>query len=149
MIDLTRSLTIDAPATEVWALVSDYARDPEWRTGVLVMEPSPPGPAEPGTTTHEEMRLGGRTYVNEGLIDTVEPGRRLTWHTTDGADAEGARAVEPLTDSTCQVTLSLRVRPHGVETLMAPVIRRMLDRNLRRDLQALAALVAADATLPV
>ncbi len=143
MIDLTRSLTIAAPADEVWAILSDYRRDPEWRTGVLVMEPTPPGPAQPGTTTHERMRLGGRTYVNDGVVDTVEPGRRLTWHTTEGADADGARAVEPLTDGTCHVTLSLRVRPHGAEALMAPVVRRMLDRNLRRDLDALAALVTA------
>jgi uncharacterized membrane protein len=148
MIDLTRSHAIDAPATAVWAVLSAYGRDPEWRTGVLLMEPSPPGPAEPGTTTHEEMRLGGRTYVNDGVVDEVDPGRRLTWHTTEGADASGARMVEPLADGSCRVTLTLRVRPHGVEAFMAPVIRRMLERNLRRDLRALAALVAADATLP-
>ena len=148
MIDLSRSLTIHASAADVWALLSDYRRDPEWRTGVATMEPSPPGPSRPGTTTHEEMRLGGRTYVNDGVVDAVDPGRRLEWHTTEGADASGAREVEPLPDGTCRATLTLRVRPHGAEVLMAPVVRRMLDRNLRRDLDALAALVAAAATVP-
>jgi uncharacterized protein YndB with AHSA1/START domain len=149
MIDLTHTHDIPAPAATVWAVLADYTRDPEWRTGVEVMQPDPAGPARPGTTTHEVMRLGGRTYVNDGVVDEVDPGRRLTWHTTEGADASGARMVESLPEGTCRVTLTLRVRPHGVEAFMAPVIRHMLDRNLRRDLQALGALVAADATLPV
>jgi uncharacterized protein YndB with AHSA1/START domain len=143
VIDLTRSLTIDAPAPAVWAVLSDYARDPEWRTGVLVMEPSPAGPVAVGTTTHEEMRLGGRAYVNDGVVDEVDPGRRLAWHTTDGADASGSRLVEALPDGGCRATLVLRVRPHGAEALMAPIVRRLLDRGLRRDLEALAALVEA------
>lgn len=148
MIDLTHTLDIPAPADQVWAVLAAYHRDPEWRAGVLVMEPTPPGPVRPGTTTHEEMRLGGRSYVNEGVVDTVEPGRQLTWHTTRGADASGRREVTPTGAATCRATVSLQVRPHGFEALMAPVIRRMLDRNLRRDLDALAALVTIEVAVP-
>lgn len=143
MIDLTHTRTVPAPAPAVWAVLADYARDPEWRTGVEVMEPSPAGPVQPGTTTHEVMALGGRTYVNDGVVDTVEDGRRFTWHTVEGADASGSRQVVARPDGTSEVTLTLTVRPHGAEVLMAPVVRRMLARGLRRDLDALATLVTS------
>lgn len=141
MIDLTRSHIVPAPAAVVWAVLSDHRRDPEWRTGVEVMEPSPPEPSRPGTTTHEVMRLGGRTYVNDGVVDAVDPGHRLAWHTVEGADASGWRRVVDRGDGTCEVTLALTVRPHGAEVLIAPLVRRLLAKNLRRDLAALASLV--------
>lgn len=144
MIDLTRSLDLAAPAPAVWEVLADYGRDAEWRTGVLAMEPDAPGPAREGTTTHETLRLGGRTYVNDGIVDAVEPGHRLTWHTVSGADASGSRRVVARADGGSRVTLTLTVRPHGAEVLLAPLVRRMLDRNLRRDLAALAALVTAN-----
>lgn len=151
MIDITRTHVIDAPASAVWAVLADYSRDPEWRAGVEVMEPTPLGPARPGTTTHEVMRLGGRTYVNDGVVDTVESvgtGHCFAWHTVEGADAHGWRRVVERPDGTTEVALNLVVRPHGAEALMAPIVRRMLDRGLRRDLVALADLVqAADRAL--
>lgn len=145
-MNITRSHTVPAPAAAVWAVLADYRRDPEWRTGVEVMGPSPAGPVQPGTTTHEVMRLGGKTYVNDGVVDTVDPGRCLTWHTVQGADASGSRQVVERPDGTSEVTLTLSVRPHGGEVLIAPIVRRMLDRNLRRDLAALSALVTDPST---
>lgn len=141
-MNITRSHIVPAPAAAAWAVLADYRRDREWRTGVEVMEPSPAGPAQPGTTTHEVMRLGGKTYVNEGVVDAVDAGHLLTWHTVEGADASGSRQVVDRPDGTSEVTLTLNVRPHGGEVLIAPIVRRMLDRNLRRDLAALSALVA-------
>ena len=41
------------------------------------------------------------------------------------------------------VTLGLTVRAHGAEKLLVPVFRRVLGRNLERDLHRLAELVQA------
>jgi hypothetical protein len=113
MIDLEITAEIPAHADAVWAVLSDYRHDADWRRGVVEMQPDPPGPSVPGTTTHEVMRLGGRTYVNDGVVDVVVPGERLDWHTTQGAEASGSRQVTPLADGRCRVTLRLRVRPRG------------------------------------
>ena len=140
---LRATTTIPRPAAEVWAILADYACDPDWRAGVETMAPSTTGPATVGTTTDEVLHLGGRTYRNGGVVTAVEPGHRLEWRTTSGADADGARTVVPVADERCEVTLDLQVRPHGVERLLQPILIPMLRRGLRRDLRRLAALVAA------
>jgi uncharacterized membrane protein len=147
-IELHHEIEIDAPARRAWALLADYALDPEWRAGVVSMEPTPPGPVGVGTTTAEVLRFAGRTMRNEGVVVAVDDGRRFEWRTTAGAaDADGAREVEALDADRCRVRLELTVRPHGVDRALAPVTRRVLDRNLRADLRRLRALVAARAAV--
>jgi uncharacterized membrane protein len=133
--------TIDRPTAEVWAVLADYDRDPEWRDGVETMAPSTTGPAVVGTTTAEVLRLGGTTYRNGGLVTAVEPGARLEWRTTSGADAEGSRAVRDAGAGRSEVTLELEVRYHGAQRLLAPALTRMLRRGLHGDLARFADLV--------
>lgn len=137
---------LDAPPEDVWAVVADYRCDPQWRAGVISMTPSPVGPVSPGTTTSEELRLGGKVWHNDGEVTSVDPGRRFAWRTTRGARARGARAVEPIGNGRSRVELELTVTPKGVERVMAPVLRRMLDRNLAGDLDRLRSVVEAAAT---
>lgn len=136
-ITITESIEIARPAAEVWAVVADYGCDPDWRKGVSTMAPQPPGPVAVGTTTAEEMRMAGQTYRNDGVVTAVEPGRRFTWRTTEGADAHGARTVEPRGEDRCRVTLDLVVTPHGAEVAMAPVLGPMLRRTVAGDLRRL------------
>lgn len=140
-IAITESIEIDRPAAEAWAVVADYRRDVDWRTGVVAMAPDPAGPVRPGTTTSEDIRLAGRTWHNDGEVTEVGPGTRFAWRTTSGADADGARAVEALGPDRCRVRLTLAVRPHGTERLMRPLLARLLRRNLVADLARVAALV--------
>ncbi len=144
MIDLTRSLAIAAPATAVWEVLADHRHDPTWRTGVVSMEPDTEGLARPGTTTHEVLRLAGRTRHVDAVIAEVDPGTRLGWHTTAGADARGFRLVEPAGPGRCRVTLGITIRAHGTEKLLVPVVRRVMGRNLELDLGRLRDLVEPD-----
>jgi hypothetical protein len=145
-IELVEEIPMAARADEVWAILADYRRDTEWRTGVLLMEPSP-GPLRLGTTTTEVMRLAGMRYVNEGVVTALEPGHRLAWRTTSGATASGMRSVEQVDDEVVRVRLELRVTQAGSERVLAPLLGRMLRRNLRRDLRRLRAM--AETPVPV
>lgn len=147
-ISITRSVTVDAPAAAGWAIVADYGHDPEWRHGVATMAPEPPGEVSVGTTTAEVIRFGGRTYRNVGAVTAVDPGRRFSWRTTSGADADGSRTVRALGDDRCEITLELTVRPHGAERLLRPVLARMLDRGMAADLDRLAGLVTESSVQP-
>lgn len=141
MEPLIESRVIDAPAPAVWAVVADYPRDPQWRTGVTEMRLEPAADVAPGSTTHEVMRLGGRTYRNDAVVTLVVPGRRIEWETTAGAEAHGSRTVEPRGSGRCEVTLEVHVVPHGLNRVLSPVLRRMLAKNLRADLDRLAGIV--------
>lgn len=145
---ITHTTDLTARPEDVWAVVTDYRRDPQWRTGVIRMTPSPEGPLSAGTTTAEELRFAGKVWHNDGEVTSVDPGRRFTWRTTRGAQAHGARSVEPLDAGRSRVQLELTVTPTGLERLMAPLLRRMLDRNLAGDLERLRAVVEASATAP-
>jgi hypothetical protein len=143
-IELINEIDVDVTPEAAWAVVADYGRDPEWRSGVVTMAPSTPGIVTGGTTTAEEMHLAGRTLRNGGRVTSVGPGLRFTWATTSGSDADGARSVEAAGDGRARVRLELRVRPHGVERLLAPVLRRIVARTVAADAERLRVLLAAE-----
>src|SRR5688572_23449542 len=136
-IMLQVEIEVPRPADDVWALVGDYRRDPDWRTGVATMAPSPPARAEPGQTTDEQLRFAGRSYRNGGVIESVGPGRTLSWRTTSGVDARGSRTVEELAERRCRVRLVTTVRPQGADRLFAPVLAPLLRRRQAGDLRRL------------
>lgn len=145
-ITITDHIDLDLPATAVWELVADYRRDPEWRTGVESMVPTPDSPVvAEGMRTVEQLRLAGRLWENHGEVVTVQPGRSFTWRTTggQGADADGSRTVVPTGSGSCRLEMELRVRPHGSERLFAPLLGRMLRRNLAGDLRRASQLLEA------
>ncbi|WP_433665765.1 SRPBCC family protein [Nocardia sp. CA-136227] len=139
--DLSAETTVDCPASKVWAILADYANDTAWRSGVVAMTANPPGLVSPGTRTAEELRFAGRTWRNDGEVLAVDPGTRMTWRTTSGADAEGARTVTPLGTDRSRIRLELRVTPHGMQRPFGALLARMLRRNLDRDVAALRALI--------
>lgn len=145
VIRMSAEVDIDRPATEVWGVLADYRRDTEWRRGVTRMEPAPAGPVANGTTTDEVLRLGGRTYRNLGVVTAVDPGVGFSWQTTEGADAHGARAVHAVSTTRCVARLELEVRVTGGERLLAPLLGRMLRRNLGTDMQRLRRLCESSA----
>lgn len=143
-IEITDTITLPCSADRAWAVLADYSQDVRWRTGVLSMTAEPAGPVVPVADTTEHLRLAGKVWENVGTVLDVDTGRRFTWRTVRGADADGAREVVPLDDDGCEVRLELRVRPHGVERLFAPLLARLLRRNLERDLERLDELLGAD-----
>jgi uncharacterized membrane protein len=144
-IVLILTAEIAAPAPVAWQVLADYSRDVEWRRGVRSMVPNPEGAVHVGTTTTEELKVAGRTYRNDGEVTRVDPGVRFEWRTTAGVSAHGARDVAPVDSGRCRVQLEFHVTPTGVNRLVAPVLRRMLDRGLVGDLERLRALVEAEA----
>ena len=146
-ITLIHETDIDAPAAVAWSVVADYARDVEWRAGVMQMVPTPMGPVQVGTTTAEAMKVAGKTYRNDGEVVAVEPGARFEWRTTAGAVAHGARQVTQLGPARCRVRLELHVTPTGLNRLFAPMLTKVLDKGLSGDVERLRLLVEADADL--
>jgi hypothetical protein len=99
-------------------------------------------PATAGTLTHEVIRIAGRIYRNDGIVDRVTPGQRLEWHTTSGADAHGARTVRAIGPNRCSVSMALHIVPHGINRVLAPLLRSTIAKGLRNDLAELERLVA-------
>ena len=134
-IHLRAAIELPVSTSTAWRFIADYAHDVEWRSGVRAMSSEPPGVVVVGAQTAEELRFGGTTYRNLGEVTAVEHERSLSWRTTSGADARGSRSLEPLGGERCRLTLELTVVPSGRERLLAPILVRLLARNLRRDVR--------------
>ena len=135
-MQLERTITIDRPAQEVFAVLADYSRDTAWRAGVREMTADPPGPAQVGTRTHEVLRFLGSTYVTDAAVTAYEPGAALAFHGRgSGGEVSGLRAVEPAGERT-RVRWRIEVRMPALKRLgipiMAPLMARRLDGDLRR-----------------
>lgn len=105
------TVDIGCPAHEVWAVLAEYGRDPEWRAVVLSMSAHPSGCATPRTTTAEVMRFAGRTLHNNGEIVQYVPMPRSR---TPARGAEGCLVCPglPRDQDWYPEALSLGRRPH-------------------------------------
>jgi uncharacterized protein YndB with AHSA1/START domain len=132
------SVEIDRPASQVWAVVADYASDTRWRAGVAEMRASAPGPVEPGVTTHEALRFLGATFMTDATIDEVEPGRRFRWRSADHQKRlEGSRQVEPTIRGGAKVTSAVEVHLLGPWRLLQPLVVWSFRRRTGTDLNRL------------
>ena len=116
-IELHATVEVDRRGDEVWRLVADHDRDPEWRHGVVTMAPRTVGPVSVGTTTAEQLRMAGRTLGKTGVVTAVEPGRRFAWRTTSGVPAHGSRTVTPVPGGRSRGNLELVVTVTGAQRL--------------------------------
>lgn len=100
MASVTRDLTIAAPPSRVWEVVTDPAERRDWLGGDLDVD------LEPGSE-------GSFTRPGEKerpvRITDVEPGRRLEWEWEDGDDAS---------------TVHIRLHPVGPGTRVIVTERR-------------------------
>lgn len=101
----TISVVIAAPPAEVWRVMSDVARWPEWTPSVSRVKPLTAGP----------LRVGSRVRIHQPKfppaywrVTELDPERQFTWVSVGpGLRVTARHAVEPV-NTGCRVTLSIR-----------------------------------------
>jgi uncharacterized protein YndB with AHSA1/START domain len=87
------SAAVDAPADDVFALLTDTSRLPEWNTRIRrVLEPAP-APLAPGAEWVVQMQVAGARWPSRSTAVTHDPGQRLFEHTSRSDDGNPARAL--------------------------------------------------------
>lgn len=139
----TRS--INAPLGRVWSVFTDLESSAERLSAVEGVEVLTDGPFAVGTTWRETRKMFGRTATEEMCVTDLEH------HTSYsvGAMSQGTTYVSRFDFSqTGPVTTTVRFTFTGetqgvvrkaIATLMWPLFRRRLEKELRRDLDDLAA----------
>jgi uncharacterized protein YndB with AHSA1/START domain len=136
-MDISVSIVIARPVEAVFEFVSNYERDPQWRTGVIEMMQMPPGRSQVGTKTREVGRFFGRKMITPGEVTKCEPNREVAFAglMADEIRVSGRRTVEPVgeqTRFTYQATVELRGFYRLLEPLMAASLRKRFAGDLRR-----------------
>ncbi len=143
IVSVDGSILIRRASPEVFAYVSDYTRDPTWRTGVSEMLHDPPGQIHLGARTHERLTFAGLRMTNVAQIVEFEPGRTTAFRTIGGSlVASGYRLVETAADG-AHVTYAAEVELHGPIAIAAPLLEWYLGRTVRRDLERLKHILEA------
>ncbi|HEY3650520.1 MAG TPA: SRPBCC family protein, partial [Streptosporangiaceae bacterium] len=110
------SADVDAPADDVFALLTETGRLPEWNTRIRrVLEPAPP-PLAPGAEWVVQMQVAGARWPSRSTAVTHDPGRHLFEHTSRSDDGNPARAlwrwqVTPIPGQRSRIEVSWHVSP--------------------------------------
>ena len=132
-------IEIAAPASRVWAEVSDPSRAPQFMAGITRWEVA--GPARTGLGARYRMLLRVGAADVGGLIEVVEylPEQELAWTSVTGVDQRGRWRLREQPGGCTEVELRLQYGVAGsgisgwlAEHLAAPTVRGHVRRTLRQ-----------------
>ena len=147
-IELTVEIEIERPPSEVWSVLSDTERLPEWFAEFEEDAGRPrEGPLGLGAVVHYTLRQGN----GSGTFEIVEwdPPRRLAW---DGpplrwaggaARPRGSHALAEAGDGRTLVVSRYHPELSGTQVLLRPYLKRWLRRERHASARALKAMVEA------
>jgi carbon monoxide dehydrogenase subunit G len=131
MPSATYSVTINRPASEVFAFVADGEKCPQWRPGVLDIKRLS---GEGVGTKYSQGVKGpmGRRIAADYEVTVFEPDRRLEFQTLTGpARPHGRYDLEPV-DGGSRLTFSLDAQLTGLsKLLMGSAVQKTMDNEVR------------------
>ncbi|CAN5915486.1 hypothetical protein BH23ACT10_BH23ACT10_06320 [soil metagenome] len=141
-MQLSASQTIDRPADEVFAFVSDAANNPRWQQGMQACGWTSPPPIGLGSTYRQEAKFLGRPVVTEFEVVEHQPGRSITIQSTSGPfPIRVQRSVTSVDASTSRVEAAISGEPGRFFRLAGPLVQRLAQRSVTADYQRLKALL--------
>jgi uncharacterized protein YndB with AHSA1/START domain len=136
-VDIT--VEIARPADDVFALLSDVSRVPEWQASAI--ESRADGPLAEGVRIHERRHFLGHDGDTELEVSAFEPRRRLALRTLRGPVKLAIDHVLEETDGCTTLHVTAEGRPHGLLRLAGPAVAAKARQELRRDFERLKAIL--------
>lgn len=136
MFELTETVALQRPASDVWAMLIDFPHVPAWEDGVLEVRQTSPGRPAVGTTFVARRVYAGRERDVDCRIIEWQDQQSVTMEILGGPTRRATvrYAVEPTTDRTCRVTYSAQGEMvpwlAWLSPLMPLVGRRLIRSNL-------------------
>jgi uncharacterized membrane protein len=138
------SVEIDRPLQEVFNYVSDVGNYPEWMAHALEVRKDTPGPPQQSDSFVVAIKSVGRRFETPYERTSYEADRRYTdraaggpipnqqWH-SDFQEVPGGT----------RFTRAVDVQSGGLLKLLQPLQKHAAERQLRKDLQTLKAVLEA------
>ena len=139
MVRVELTIEIARPAAEVFALLTDVSRVPEWQASAV--EARADGPLAEGVRIHERRKFLGHEADTELQVSAYEPGRRLALHALRGPVTLSVDHVLEEADGRTALHVTAEGRPHGVLRLAGPAVTARARQELRRDFERLKAIL--------
>jgi hypothetical protein len=149
MPPIVTSTEIGRPAAEVFAYATDPGRFNEWQKGVV--EGHMDGPAyggqtpAVGATCVTTRRIAGANRPSTSELVHIDAPTSWGVRGTDGPIRAAVDVlVEPVTDSTSRLTISVDFTGHGIGKVLVPLmVRREARKEMPENMAALKQLIEA------
>ena len=139
MIRIEHSLEIACPPEEVFELLVDLDRLPDWQSSAI--EARSDGPLALGSLVHEKRRFLGREQTDELEVVAFDPPRRLTLRSQGGpVKLTIDHELEPTGGGT-RLTVVASGKPGKMLKLARPMIERTAREEIRGDFARLKELL--------
>ncbi len=138
------STVVDRPAAEVFAYATDPTRFREWQQGVIDGHLEADR-AEVGTKCLTTRRIGGANRTSTSVVTHIDPPRTWGVHGIDGPIRATVNVtVEPLTDTSSRLTITVDFDGHGIGRLLVPlIVRRQAHKEMPANVETLKRRVEA------
>ena len=138
---MTADVFVARPVEEVFAYLSDMAKNPEWQNGMESCEWTSEPPIGVGSTYTQQASFMGRPIHTDFEVVEFEDGRRIRIRSTKSTfPLDITRSVESEGEG-ARVRASIRGEPSGLMGLLAPLTKPMAQRSIRQDYQRLKSLL--------
>jgi uncharacterized protein YndB with AHSA1/START domain len=134
VIEVEHTLEIDRPAEEVFEYLTDVSRLPEWQSSAASAELD--GKLREGARIREVRTFMGRRAASTLEVTEYEPPSRFSLRVVDGPIRYSVEHALEALDGRTLVTFVGRGEPRGVPRLMQGAVRRAVERQFVKDLEA-------------
>jgi carbon monoxide dehydrogenase subunit G len=139
VIRIELTIAIERSPEDVFELLTDIGRLPEWQTSAI--EAHSDGPLEQGSRVTEKRRLLGREVDSELEVVAYEPPTRLTLRSLGGPIKFTVDHELAAKDGGTQLTFVAEAQPRGALRLAEPVLARTAEQQFRQDFDRLKELL--------
>jgi len=139
VIRIELTVEIARPPEDVFELLSDIERLPEWQTSAV--EAHTEGPLAEGSRVREKRRLFGRELDTELEVVAYEPPGRLTLRSLGGPVKFTVDHELVAGGGGTQLRFVAEAQPGGLLRLTEPVLARTAEQEFHRDFDRLKALL--------
>ncbi len=125
---------IAAPPEEVWALITDLQRGPEWSVVTLECKITSEGPRDVGSTYRSVSRFAASKIVTEHEIVEWDPPYKMVTRVTKGAKSTVTWTCEPQAGGTLLTMSNEFAIPGALPALIADKVAQQVTDTLAREL---------------
>ncbi len=134
---------IAAPPEEVWALISDLERGPEWSVVTLDCEITSEGPPGAGCTYRAVSKFVASKITTEHEITQWVPPRRMVSKVTKGAESTLIQTCEPCGEGTVLSMSNEFAVPTGLPRFLVEKVERQVTDTIAAELARIKEVVEA------
>jgi len=141
MLDVTQSVTISRPPTDVYDLITDVEATPRWSSAIVKIVRDSSGPLKVGDTFTEEATLMGRVIRTAKVITELKVGAAYAEEAQGGILPHAVRITLAAQGQGTVMTFRLHGNPGRAAKLYGPLLGRALKKQIAKDLKSIKQLL--------